>query len=952
MDARGWIRRRCKLEENTGRAVWTNVSRKCLARCATLNLTENLYDAYLNSYLTGKKLNITELRQIWNRTDRFKSVDLEILLKSFKYLPEDVADKDVDEVLDILAGIVNKTFSNRNRSDKGVYMEFASGFGEVLTKLNQRSCGKFRKITGNLLVASWCPFQENIKGFLIYHDVEGKISRVKQIYMNESDFNGDGNLEIAVYIPENFLEIIREENSNFSVILIFVKNDSIFSDYFRFKYNEANITEFIGVSFPNFCKRNNAAMLKIYFDESKVAEFGREYLDSSENSYNCLMSQFSYFAPITSGYFESAKREFCMATTTLTRNNSVMHWGQTPIKSRVYQKKFCADKDLIIPSLKCNRDGVFENDLGYDLDCVDHVTSNLTQFLYNSAVRCKDVIGALEMFNRINFVNYVDVKLYFHLLICLIENDQDILKDTKHISAYIDKGFSMAQALILDYYQNHYIANFFTYFLYALLANLRDKIFVFESNFTYLIYKPFKTNILGLVVYKRKTSPEYDVKILTTHNLTKQDLLDSNIESVVYLTNKTLNILEENLSDVEKQLFNVSIAVIFGYKFVENEKYSCTSHIIAITYDSVSNLTDINFYIYLKTIMREDETLSTTIPADSNRLKLIFVSQPKLGICDIANRITIYQLDKVRSRTKMLQIQSQITDVILKLWIFINPSIKTVYNEHYHILQIIMSAGSILSLLGITSIFITALFLKNWTEKRRYSLQLATAIALQTIYFIRDSNSMNHFEYILFYYFTLSQFSWMLFIGYIQYLRYVKVFQLNDLGICKPMLINWVVPLIITAIPIWVYRDCFHCNLCSKNGDIFIYFVMIPISLVILANIVIYIAVMVSISKTRCQHYGVETGCVRKRAAILLPFLLGISWIFIFALIFPWSSVILVGFYTFYTITPLSGFALFVFVILADKSTRLRWVSKFKSGKSVVKSRENSSKQIKMLTDT
>ncbi|KAK9688355.1 7 transmembrane receptor (Secretin family) [Popillia japonica] len=72
----------------------------------------------------------------------------------------------------------------------------------------------------------------------------------------------------------------------------------------------------------------------------------------------------------------------------------------------------------------------------------------------------------------------------------------------------------------------------------------------------------------------------------------------------------------------------------------------------------------------------------------------------------------------------------------------------------------------------------------------------------------------------------------MAFVSYVQYARFIKVFGESHFSIPKSLTIGWGLPAIVTTASTILYMDCLKCQFCSKNDDIFLYFVIVPIILI------------------------------------------------------------------------------------------------------------------------
>ncbi|KAK9746385.1 7 transmembrane receptor (Secretin family) [Popillia japonica] len=151
----------------------------------------------------------------------------------------------------------------------------------------------------------------------------------------------------------------------------------------------------------------------------------------------------------------------------------------------------------------------------------------------------------------------------------------------------------------------------------------------------------------------------------------------------------------------------------------------------------------------------------------------------------------------------------------------------------------------------------------------------------------------------------------------------LSIIGITHFSIPKSSSIGWGLPAIVTATSTILYVDCLKCKFCSKNDDISLYFVIVPIIIIITCNIVVYVLVMVSLWKSDVQESRKK---YRIRATVALPFMLGLAWIVMASIMAPVPIISLVGWYLFYFIIPAQGFILFIFLILLDKDTIHRWL--------------------------
>lgn len=261
--------------------------------------------------------------------------------------------------------------------------------------------------------------------------------------------------------------------------------------------------------------------------------------------------------------------------------------------------------------------------------------------------------------------------------------------------------------------------------------------------------------------------------------------------------------------------------------------------------------------------------------------------------------------------------------------------------SHERALNIITIIGCSFSLFGIFAIFLTALLSRSWREKSdsKVILNFSLAISIQMILLLlanifQFQDSEDKTWCIVFgsflHYSVLLVFSWMGIIAYLQYLRYVVIFGENTPShfFMKSFILGWVLPFVIvltcvlSAPSSYVYENS---NICYPS-DLTLYLgVILPISLLLLLNIVIFILILRSInrkgpSSTRTSESKINL--VKLRLTILLFFILGLSWTF--GLLATWTGLLTFS-YLFCLTASFLGFVLFVYFILINPVTRRYW---------------------------
>lgn len=276
------------------------------------------------------------------------------------------------------------------------------------------------------------------------------------------------------------------------------------------------------------------------------------------------------------------------------------------------------------------------------------------------------------------------------------------------------------------------------------------------------------------------------------------------------------------------------------------------------------------------------------------------------------------------------------------------PKLLTIRMEEFNIRS---TCGCLLSLFGLSCIFLTALFFEEWRSEFTNRLLLNICVVLTFVMslflLINMPNIRNALQKIenrrqclgsgaFLQYIMLVLFLWTLFISMLQYFRYASVF-----GTERPrhfMLISalaaWSLPLIPTILVATLDPKSFYASvengwdshiLCHPTGISWYLGVLLPICLIMFANAAILGYISLNIRRASTEfHLTTERAEViyQVRQAILLIFVLSISWI-----IGMVGHVLQHGLLEqiFCFTSTLQGFFLFLHFVVVNKSARSAW---------------------------
>uniref|UniRef100_A0AAV2MJX8 Uncharacterized protein n=1 Tax=Knipowitschia caucasica TaxID=637954 RepID=A0AAV2MJX8_KNICA len=221
------------------------------------------------------------------------------------------------------------------------------------------------------------------------------------------------------------------------------------------------------------------------------------------------------------------------------------------------------------------------------------------------------------------------------------------------------------------------------------------------------------------------------------------------------------------------------------------------------------------------------------------------------------------------------------------------------------------------ALLGLCMLFLLDAWLSSFSS---YSLCIATAATLH--------------------YFLLASFTWMGLEALHMYLALVKVFNIYVPSyILKFCAVGWGLPLVIVSLVLAVDKDSYGGSVTQESGvvlqtndtfcwvtnDIVFYVtVLCFMLLILLANLSVFIVVLIQIKRMRINKASANTGNLVKdlRAVASLTVLLGLTWSIGF---FSFGPAGVAMMYLFTILNTLQGFFVFLFHCLMKDNVRKQW---------------------------
>ncbi|KAL3852133.1 hypothetical protein ACJMK2_015813 [Sinanodonta woodiana] len=256
--------------------------------------------------------------------------------------------------------------------------------------------------------------------------------------------------------------------------------------------------------------------------------------------------------------------------------------------------------------------------------------------------------------------------------------------------------------------------------------------------------------------------------------------------------------------------------------------------------------------------------------------------------------------------------------------------------EHALSLSIISVIGLSFSILGLSLTIISYAFFKKLRKGRAQQtlFNLALALLLAMLVFLTGVKQTHNYYgclvvAVFLHYLILVSFMWMLMSAILQYLTFVKVLGTYITRFTlKTVLPAWGLPLIpvicILCIDYTLYRG--GPDYCWMSLPAFYYGFSIPISLIIVVNVVIFCITIISISRRkaglRSNQSKHKMAVTNLQAAVASFILLGLTWMFGYLAI---ADARLAFQYIFTILNSMQGFFIFILFVVRKKKVREQW---------------------------
>lgn len=782
--------------------------------------------------------------------------------------------------------------------------------------------------------------------------------KIEQVFANFDNFISSSSsflvykIEVKKYLGEYWCEAFSSENSIVSSnkVLAYTKKKG---NEYALRFVIKDICKFYSCDLFKIINGLLDKKLKDIFEsldsEIRIMEIFnfdiyRDFLDvlvhvstgknaNVETEYKRCHSFLRASQTIELKFFKNS--EYCLPEETWL-NNSKLTWPLTKHNEVAVSDQFCLLEDGTPITRQCQGNFLYGADWeNVSNSCVKtEPTSDVTMKLREMAKRVSK-IPIQDLLNVINNVNldvldiyYLDVildkirqnsSLALSVVDKLITTDRATLEKSQKMLNLTDTTLELTEEILSN-------STFDPESVYCLQKN----------NLVVHVANPFLTNISGFLLYTQNSSKFQVVDIKRGETINKNRNVDLQLALQVpeKLLDQILNETEGNISSV----FIISVVFYNDSLFVNDDNFHSDSFVISVTIPGHGAYLQTPISIAFKSnSASESNSCGFWDHGKKTNLK-------KGQWSDVGSRF----VGRLNGSDLMLCSYMHLTHFALLLMSdkknFIDEvDIVTSGSEdnNEYILNVLTIIGCSFSIFGIIGVFLTALFYREWRRKTgtKILINLCIAILLEIIciqlseieYFNKSEHLCKIIGMVL-HYVVLSKFCWMLIYAFLQYYRFVKVIGAIPTNlILKSVIFGWGVPLAFVFVIGLSTTQSYVSKtyeLCYPRGLLFYLTVVMPICLIIFANITIFVIIMDNITHT------VSTNTENKKMfkprlylALLLFSTLGMPWIFgLVAELLNDSFLKMTLYYIFCITATLQGFILSLFYVVLNKETRNFWM--------------------------
>ncbi|GLV41116.1 uncharacterized protein CBL_04640 [Carabus blaptoides fortunei] len=473
---------------------------------------------------------------------------------------------------------------------------------------------------------------------------------------------------------------------------------------------------------------------------------------------------------------------------------------------------------------------------------------------------------------------------------------------------------------------------------------------IVKPNFMFYMSDPIISNITGIALHKRNTTEqvpftEYDIIPIPMNTTINELIASDTLQLATYLPESLLNEMMNSTANNTNSI-RVSVALYYNHSLFNGNSEQFDNSVRSPVVSMFTNNYDKHFPSPVPIMFRSNDTEEKNCVfwdygsiSNSSRWTaddgVETIENEKFCICNVTHLTQfgyLLGLPSVHWSEGASDGSNVLTD---------------------NSLDILTNVGCVLSTIGICGIFVTAGIFESWRQKigTKVLMNISFCSVLQMIsLYISDMDNFKTSSVaciisgVILHYAVLCGFAWTLVSAVLQYLRFVRIISATPAHLLlKTSIVGWILPIFLVIPALIIDWDTYLpdsemaqlSNLCYPQGMTLIGTVLIPITCIILVNLFIFSNILYSIITKASSIERLNLNASRDmmvgkqlKLAVMLFFLLGLSWIFgLLAKTGQCSKCL----YLFCVTATMQGFVIFLFFVVLDPSTRRLWVTWYKS---------------------
>ncbi|KAK5650368.1 hypothetical protein RI129_001397 [Pyrocoelia pectoralis] len=659
----------------------------------------------------------------------------------------------------------------------------------------------------------------------------------------------------------------------------------------------------------------------------------RKTKESHLHEYNYLMEKIKLInasSDLTISTFLSAS--ICFSENTITDDGEVLEWPETIIGvNAIPVNKLCLDTNMVPVTRKCGGDFMHgARWLSVKGVCVENVsksdsTNELLHLLKDATFSdgIEENLANTTEHNEKN-VTVIDIYLISRILDTIVINSNNVndvsyFKTISNLMTYNRSTLRGAQVLLNSTDEVLFCIDTF-------LSSLNDG-YQYESDHLFVaIIDLHRVESVTLIVYDNRTN----VDILNNELNFDDVILKSDVEVAIYLSHDVINYVKSQTAPYKPLKLIVSVFYNdFLFNEVKQKKFLTVGK-------KVVSIFITEFQGFLKTPIR---VMFKHISNDTYYRRCAFWDYGWDQL--MTSKYGHWKSDNNLGRSNDIYYCEFYHTTHFGI-LLLNPTID-IPEKHEKYLNIVSYVGLGLSLMGVFPIFLTAIVHRTWRRRPAtiILIQLCVTIAFQAI--LVFLNELVTIDGILctvigvgIHYFVLSEFCWMIVIGHLQYLKFVVIMKPPPSNILQiSSIIGWGTPLFPVFVTLAISSSNYgliNGKYCYLKENYFLFFLLLPIVIIFSVNVYIFTRIFCSIyhvnksSVARVTNFRAEISL-----AVLLFFMLGLTWAFAF---FATMKDGVAFAYMFYVAVSVRGFVLFLFFVVRNKEVRHLWIKEIPKASS------------------